>query len=143
LIFVGLDPLLYGVHCRSCGASIPARHLDSQDAILAWNRRSGLASLGGKATKGLRSPRKLAAARRNLKIARKWKMIRQKVETARAVIKPYRQKELAEMEAAVAKDQAWLREREPAILADPQFRQIYEVLQRRKVSATNTEPGVP
>lgn len=139
LTFKGINPLLFGVHCRSCGANIPATHPKCQDAISAWNRRSGLAMLGGRATKGLRSRRKLAAARRNLRTARKWKLIRQRVEAAYTTLKPLRAAELAEMEAALAADLAWLKEREPVILADPVLRQVYDLLPSRRVSVVNAE----
>jgi len=129
--------LLFGVHCRSCGANIPATHYKCQDAISAWNRRSGLAAMGGRATRGIRSRRKLAAARRNLRTARKWKLIRQEVEAAYTAIKPVRAAELAEMEAAVAADRAWLQKREPMILADPALRQLYDLLPSRRASAVN------
>src|SRR5208283_956460 len=75
LTFCGLNPVRYGVQCRGCGASVPARHASQQDAISVWNRRSGLATLGGKATKGLRSRRKLAAAKRNLRKARQTRQL--------------------------------------------------------------------
>ena|SRR5208337_4746276 len=139
ITWVGLNPLLLGVRCRNCGANIPATHPKCQDAIRAWNRRSGLATLGGRATRGIRSPRKLAAAQRNLKTARKWKLIRQRVEAAYNALKPYRQKQLAEMEEALAADRAWLQEREPLILADPILRQLYDLLPNRRVGATSAE----
>jgi hypothetical protein len=144
LTFCGLTPTRYGIQCRNCGASVPARHASHQDAIRAWNRRSGLAMLGGRATKGLRSRRKLAAARRNLKTARQWKLIRQRVETAYTAIKPYREKQLAETEAAIAADRAWLKEREPLILANPVLRTMYESLTKRDAPAqTEYSHGVP
>jgi hypothetical protein len=137
LTYAGINPLLYGVHCRSCGANIPATHPKSQDAISAWNRRSGLAAMGGRATRGIRSPRKLAAARRNLKVARQWKQIRQQLEIARTVIKPFEQKLLAKIAEDGANDRAWLKERESAILADPTLRGIYQMLQSRWASTSN------
>jgi len=81
----------------------------------------------------------LAAAQRNLKTARKWKLIRQRVEAAYNALKPYRQKQLAEMEEALAADRAWLQEREPLILADPILRQLYDLLPNRRVGATSAE----
>jgi hypothetical protein len=134
-MFKGINPLLFGVHCRSCGANIPATHHKCQDAISAWNRRSGLAAMGGRATRGIRSRRKLVAARRNLKMARQWKLIRQRVEAAHTALKPLRAAELAEKEAALAADLAWLKEREPVILADPVLRQLYDLLPSRRASA--------
>jgi len=93
--------------------------------------------MGGRATRGIRSRRKLAAARRNLKTARQWKRIRQSVESAYTALKPLRAAELAEMEAAVAEDRAWLQEREPMILADPVLHHLYDLLPSRSASAVN------
>ena len=93
--------------------------------------------MGGRATRGIRSPRKLAAARRNLKVARQWKQIRQQLEIARTVIKPFEQKLLAKIAEDGANDRAWLKERESAILADPTLRGIYQMLQSRWASTSN------
>lgn len=136
---MGLNPVLYGVRCRDCAASIPAKHPNIKDATRAWNKRSGLASVGGKATKGIRSRRKLAAARRNLKTARQWKLVRLRVETAYATLRPYRVQELAKLEATAAEDRAWLQEREPLIMADPVLRQLYDLLPSRKTLGTNAD----
>jgi hypothetical protein len=138
--FEGISPMRFGVRCRSCGASVPVRHASQDDAVRAWNQRRGLATVGGKATRGIRSRRKLAAARRNLKTARKWKLIRQRVEAAYTALKPYRQKQLAEMEAAVAADRAWLKEKEPLILADPLLAKFYrEFILKEKPAPGGTE----
>jgi hypothetical protein len=87
----------YGVQCRTCGASIPAIRPKSQDAIRAWNRRLSLARLGGKATRGLRSGRKLAAALCNLKKGqsqvRQVNKLRQGAEAAFTELAPYRERE--------------------------------------------------
>ena len=141
--WVGLNPLLYGVTCRNCGASIRAIHPKKEDAIRAWNRRSGLASIGGRATRGNRSRRKLAAARRNLKTARevrKLNRMRATVEAAYASIKPYRDQELTEMEAASAENRAWLKEREHLILADPRMRSMYELLEGHQKPTASGDP---
>ena len=137
--FQGLKPLLYGIHCRNCGAGIPARYTSQQKAIQVWNRRSGLASLGGRATRGIRSRRKLAAARRNLKRARKLTWLRREIDAAMAVIKPFHDKEMAENEAALREDLAWLREREQLIFANPVLREMYESLLAKRAAAAPTE----
>lgn len=129
----GLDPLLYGVACRNCGASIPRTHATASGAISVWNRRSGLATLGGKATAGLRSPQKLEAARRNLKKAREVRQlsrIRSKAEAAYNELQQYREVERADLEGLQAEDMAWFKEREHVIMADPVLRTLYLSLRR-------------
>ncbi len=129
--FEGINPLLFGVQCRCCRASIPATHTEYQDAVRAWNRRSGLAMLGGKATRGLRSRRKLAAARRNLKKARQTRQQNRTwraVDAAYATLKPFREQELALAEASVARDRAELKALEPKIMSHPLLRKFYEEL---------------
>lgn len=127
----GLDPLLYGVRCRDCGASIPAIHRRSNDAIQVWNRRSGLAAVGGRATKGLCSPRKLAAARRNLEKAREVRQLnrlRQSAEATYAALKPLREQERRLIEARLAESRAELATLEPLIKQDPELSAMLEWL---------------
>ncbi len=134
VFWVGLNPLTYGVRCRSCGASIPAIHTEYQDAVRAWNRRSGLAMLGGRATRGIRSRRKLAAARRNLKKARQTRQLnrlRQAEEVIYARLRPYRQQETAIIEAAVAGSRAELAILEPRIRQYPDLSELLDWLKRR------------
>ena len=131
VIWQGLHPPLYGVKCRNCCASIPTTRASAKEAISVWNRRAGLARCGGKATKGIRSRRKVAAARRNLKKARHVRQLTRlqgKVEAAYAKLRPYRAAERAELEALCAEDRAWLKEREQMIMADPVLRDLYELL---------------
>src|SRR5712664_2606994 len=114
-------PVLYGVRCRNCGASIPATHAESKNAIRLWNRRSGLATLGGKATRGKVSRRKLAAIRRNLKKARETRQLsrlRRMAETAYATLRFYRQQERELIEAEVAKSPAELNTMGPLLRKD-------------------------
>lgn len=138
MTFSGLNPVRHGVQCRNCGASIPATHPKCQDAISAWNRRSGLAMLGGRATRGIRSRRKLEAARDNLqkaRQARKLNRLRHGVEVAYAAIKPYRQQQLAESEAAVAESRDELAILGPKIVKDQILRRLHALLSKRDVPA--------
>lgn len=131
VIWQGLRPLLYGVRCRNCGASIPTTRTTAKEAISIWNRRSGLASRGGKATAGIRTPGKLSAARRNLEKARQVRQLnrlRASEETAYTTLQQFRQMERAELEAAMERDRTWMEERKDAILAHPTLRSMYEVL---------------
>ena len=145
--FKGINPVLFGVQCRNCGASIPARHAQYKDAVRAWNPRSGLAAMGGRATRGIRSRRKLAAARRNLKKARQVRQInrlRQGIEAAYTALKPYRQREFAMAEAALAQERAELKILEPKIMSDPLLRQIYtELILQQEVHADAESPDHP
>lgn len=141
----GLDPLFYGVTCRNCGASIPRTHATASEAISVWNRRSGLATLGGKATAGLRSPQKLEAARRNLKKAREVRQlnrIRAEAEAAYNQLQYYRKVERADLEGLRAEDVAWFEEREDVIMADPVLRTLYQSLRREEhQEADSPTPG--
>jgi hypothetical protein len=104
--------------------SIPVTHANSIEAATAWNRRHGsakaLAALGGAATRGLSTPRKRAASRRNLKKARarkKLKRIRAGIEIAYTRLKQARRAEQARIEAAAARSLARLMDQEPLIQA--------------------------
>jgi hypothetical protein len=68
--------------------------------------------------------------------------MRAAVEVAYASIKPHREQELAEMEAAIAEDLAWLREREHLILADPKLRLLYESLKGHQKPAESDDPEI-
>ena len=112
------------VHCINCGMSIPGIHANSIEAATIWNRRHGsakaLAALGGAATRGLSTPRKRAASRRNLKKARarkKLKRIRAGIEIAYTRLKQARKVEQADVEAAAARSRARLMDLESLIQA--------------------------
>jgi restriction alleviation protein Lar len=134
VVWEGLKPPLYGIRCRNCGASVPTIRATAKEAISVWNRRAGLASVGGKATAGIRSRRKLAAARRNLKKAREVRQlnrIRLSLETAYAHIRPYREQEFAESQAALAKSWAELAVLEPRIRRYPDLSELLDWLKSR------------
>jgi hypothetical protein len=138
IVLQGLQPPLYGIKCRICGASIPITNATAMEAISAWNRRSGLATRGGRATAGIRTRRKLAAARRNLKKARhvrKLNQLRATVEAAYAKLQPYRAAERAELEALIANDRAWLKDKEHLILSNHALRPMYDRLMNSMSSA--------
>jgi len=139
--WAGLDPLLYGVGCRDCGASIPAIHLNRQDAVRLWNRRKGLAALGGKATAGKCSRLKRISCRRNLKRgreAKQLKRLRTEFEAKMRLLRSARAVERAEMQAARAENWAWLKANEENIMADPTLRRMYELLPSR-IASPGTE----
>ena len=107
--FCGSEDLLVSVHDRygvqcACGASLQPSHRTLVEALIRWNKRSGgAAAAGGRATKGLCSRRKLAAAKRNLKKARYARLvIRLKVKTAAAIaqLRPYREAEQLRLEGS-------------------------------------------
>ena len=142
LTWVGLNPVMYGVVCRNCGISSKTIHTRVQDAVRVWNRRSGLATMGGRATRGNRSKRKLAAAKRNLKRAREQKKLKWIMNRCEAIywqLKPFREAEIAEAEAGMAEDLARLKEKEPLILAYPDTRDLYEFLLSRRAAAAAAE----
>src|SRR5512137_445137 len=91
------DQVRRGIQCSACSACVPPVHRSEFEAMMRWNRRSGgVAAAGGRATRGLRSRRKLPAAKRNLKVARKAKQIkriRAKTDEAVARLRPYREAE--------------------------------------------------
>jgi hypothetical protein len=128
-----------GVRCARCGASIPAIHAARKEATAIWNRRYGsatsLSALGGAATRGLSTPRKRAASRRNLKRARQQKKlnrIKAGIEASYARLKEARTAEEAEAVAAATGSCARLAELEPLILADPVLRRAWELLRKRR-----------
>jgi Na+-translocating ferredoxin:NAD+ oxidoreductase RnfC subunit len=113
-----------GIRCINCGMSIPPNHANSIEAAATWNRRQGsakaLAALGGAATRGLSTPRKRAASRRNLKKARarkKLKRIQAGIEIAYTRLKQARRAEQADVEAAAARSYARLMDLESLIQA--------------------------
>lgn len=90
-----------------------------------------MATVGGKATAGIRSRRKLAAAMRNLKKARhvrKLNRLRAKAEVAYTTLQHYRNPERVELEAAIAEDRVFFKQREDLILGDPVLRSVYQLL---------------
>ena len=137
------EPTRYGVRCVSCHAGFQPVFKDREEAFLVWNWRGGTASAaGGRATKGLRSRRKVATARRNLRKARtakKLKEIRAKIDIAYAQLKRLRAAQIAEAEAAAAEGRAWLKAREPEILADPVLSKIYSLLPSRRRALAASE----
>jgi hypothetical protein len=87
-------------------------------------------------TAGIRTPRKLAAAKHNLEKARQVRQLnrlRTAAQTAYTTLQKYRKMERAELEAAMEQDRAWIEERKDLILAHPALRSMYELLQRKNV----------
>jgi Restriction alleviation protein Lar len=142
LTFRELSPVRYGIQCRTCGASIPAIHPTSQAAILVWNQRRGLASSGGKATRGKCSRRKLAAARNNLKKARQVRQVnrlRNGAEAAFKALQPHRQREREWIEAQLAESRAELVDLEPLIKKDPQLSELLGLLNSRQGQSASAD----
>jgi hypothetical protein len=93
-----------------------------------------LARLGGKATRGKVSRRKLAAIRRNLKKARGTRQLnrlRQMTETAYRTLQSYREREWAMIEAA-AVNQAELMRLEPMVRKDPALSKLLDWMRSRQ-----------
>ena len=112
------DHVRRGIQCSVCSACVPPLHRSEFEAMARWNRRSGgVAAAGGRATLGLRSRRKLAAAKRNLVLARRAKkIIRLKAKTDDAVarLRPYREAEGRELEELARRSRSRL-EADPAL----------------------------
>jgi hypothetical protein len=90
-----------------------------------------VSAAGGRATAGKCSRRKRASCRRNFRRAReqkKLKQIRARLSVVAPLLKSFYASKLAELQAAAATNRAALRELEPAILADPVLRGLYETL---------------
>lgn len=106
------DQVRRGIQCSASSASVPPLHWNEFEALARWNRRSGgVAAAGGRATRGFRSRRKLAAAKRNLKLAREAKkLIRIKAKTDEAVarLRPYREAERLRLDALAARSRSRL-----------------------------------
>jgi hypothetical protein len=133
------DQARFGVRCCGCQAAFPETYDAPDSAIAAWCQRQGTASsAGGRGTRGKCSWRKRRSCRKNLRLARKRKKlewIRDRVDTIIPWLKAYRAVERAEREAARAENWAWLKEREPQIMANPMLRKLYESLPSRIASA--------
>jgi hypothetical protein len=112
------DEPRHGVHCPPCRVGLFPVYETQAAAVALWNWRNGTASAsGGRATRGLRSRRKLAAAKRNLKLARKAKQIkrvRAKTDEAVARLRPYREAERLRLEALAARSRSRL-DADPAL----------------------------
>ena len=145
--FCGDDPVLihandrYGIQCR-CGVSFPPVYVSEVLTLIHWNRRSGgVAAAGGRSTKGISSARKRRASRRNLALARKAKRLyrlKEQIEASIALLRPIREKQITQAEAAAAENRARLSDRVAQIMADPPLRQAYALL--RPIHA-HVEPG--
>ena len=137
------EPTRYGVRCSSCHGGFQPAYKAREEAVFLWNWRGGTSSAaGGRATKGLRSKRKVASAKRNLRKARaakKLKKVWAEIDVAYAQLKPLRAAQTAEAEAAVAEGHAWLKAREAEILADPLLRRVYNLLPSRRRALAGSE----
>ena len=105
-----------------------------------------MSAAGGKATRGVSTWRKRRSSRRNLRIARrkkKLKWIRTKCEALYWKLKPFREAELAEAEAALAQSHAELKQLEPKILADPLLARFYrELILKEKPAPVGSETAI-
>jgi hypothetical protein len=105
-VVVGYDPTRFGAHCRQCGVCVLPVYQDQDQAVALWNRRSGtISALGGKATGGKCSRRKLRAAKRNLKKGRQQKQlkrIRANIEIMAPQLRAARVAELSEAKERAA-----------------------------------------
>lgn len=124
-----------GVACSTCGAMVPVNHRARDMAAMAWNQRRGspvsLAALGGAATRGLSTPRKRSASRRNLRRARERKTINRikaGIEASYTRLQEARQAEQTEIEAISARSRSRWLELQPLILADPVLQQVWAEL---------------
>jgi hypothetical protein len=113
-----LDEPRHGVHCLCCRAGFLPVYETQAEVVALWNCRRGTASaFGGRSSRGLRSRRKLAAAKRNLKLARQSKLlkrVRTKTDEAVARLRPYREAERLRLEALAARSRSRL-DADPAL----------------------------
>jgi hypothetical protein len=69
---------LFAVQCEGCKASTGRSNQTAEVAVMWWQIRLGSPSYaGGAATKGLTTPKKASASRRNLELARAAKRLKQ------------------------------------------------------------------
>jgi len=127
------DQVRRAVQCSNCSASVPPTSGTEFEALARWNRRSGgVAAAGGRATRGLRSRRKLAAARRNLALARQSKLlkrVRAKTDEAVAQLRSYREAEGRELEELARRSRSWIAALLPLLDADLGLRGLAELLE--------------
>lgn len=141
-VIMTLDKQLFGVRCGGCQVFFPERFQTCQDAVAAWCLRRGTSSaLGGAATAGVRSRRKLRAAKKNLRKARdqkQLKRIRAAIEVMVPLLREARRREIAKLEGKIAQERAWLQQVEPLLIRDPrlnELRQLLKQYQRRREKA--------
>ena len=122
----------FGVQCNGCPLTFPEVYSTPESAITAWSLRSGTtSSAGGRVKQGRCSWRKRRSCRKNLRLARKRKKLkwmRDRVDTIMTWLKPHREMEMAEMEAALAKSWAELTVLEPLIRRYPDLSEILDLL---------------
>jgi len=144
-VITDYEPTRYGIRCAVCHGGFQPVYETCDEAAIMWNRRSGgISAAGGRATRGLRSRRKAAASKRNLKKARaakKLKKICTRIDVAFEKLKPLRESEIAQAEEAAVASRARLKVHEARILADPQLRKIYALLNHPQ--ADNADPHLP
>jgi hypothetical protein len=121
----------FGVRCVGCGVSFPAIY-NLDEVMVLWGQRRGTVSYrGGLASKGVSTRKKQRACRRNLKLARRQKKLKQlsaNTATLAAQLRLAREAEAAEIESAAAWSRARLKDHEDQILGDPALRQLYALL---------------
>jgi hypothetical protein len=134
------DQPKFGIRCTGCAVSVREVCDTPEAALTLWCKRRGtIAALGGKATRGKCSWRKRRSSRRNARLARKQKKLnwmRAKVDAMMPLIRAYREIEQAELDTLQAEDEAWFKEREHKIMADPVLRGMYELLLRKNSANT-------
>jgi hypothetical protein len=133
-LVVAHDQVHRGIQCAGCPACVPPICDTDWDALFRWNRRSGGGSAaGGRATRGISTPKKRRAARANLALARRSKQmiaIRAKTNEAIARLRPYREAEQRELETQAAWSRARLTALLPRLEADPVLKGMVGVLKR-------------
>jgi hypothetical protein len=132
LLTLAVNPKGYGISCCGCLMRFPERFRTWDDAITAWmSRRGTVSSLGGKATAGRCSRRKLRASKRNLRRARERQQlmrIRAKVEKLASLVRIAREVEMADLQKKVAEDREWVRSMEPVFRQHPVLNQMLQLL---------------
>lgn len=131
-ITTAAEPGMFSVRCGGCSVALMETYENPESAVAAWRQRRGTASAaGGRSTRGKCSWRKRRSCKRNLRLARRRKKLKQ--ITANLLItlpwvQALRKFERAETEAEKARAWASLKEMEPAVMSTPSLRPYYKFL---------------
>lgn len=142
-LVVAHDHVRRGIQCSGCPACVPPICDTDWEALFRWNRRSGgAAAAGGRATRGISTPKKRRSSRANLALARRSKQmiaIRTKTDEAVARLRSYREAEQRELDALSEETSARLAALLPRLEGDPILKGMAGVL-KRPHEATNCQP---
>jgi len=124
----------FGVQCNGCPLTFPEVYSTPESAITAWSLRRGtISAAGGRGTRNRCSSRKRRSCKRNLRLARQKKRLKQ-VRANLLITIPWfrtlRAYERAESSEEKARARASLKAMEPQIMSIPSLRPFYKLIRQ-------------